>query len=102
MGPLLAELCIRLRRQPHALCSFCLSCPQLPIILALSWLALGRVHRGPRLCALASHGAASHRPRVATARGLAAGPMVGVVRAINGCAECLTKQREIDRLTEAL
>src|SRR6266699_5721687 len=102
MGPLLAELCIGLRRHPHALCSFCLSCPQLPIILVLSWLALGRVHRGPRLCVLASHGAWSNRPRVATARGLTAGSMVGVVMVINGCAECLKKQREIDRLTEAL
>jgi transposase len=28
--------------------------------------------------------------------------MIGVAMALNGCAECLKKQREIDRLTEAL
>jgi hypothetical protein len=28
--------------------------------------------------------------------------MIGVAMALNGCAECLKKQREIDRLTEVL
>jgi hypothetical protein len=102
MGPLLAELCIGLRRHPHVRCSFGLSCSQLPRILALSWLALGRVHRGPQLCAPASHGVWSNRSRVATAQGLTVGSRVGVVMAIKGCAECLKKQRAINRLTEEL
>jgi transposase len=39
---------------------------------------------------------------VATSRGRTAGLMAGVAMALNGCAECLKKPREIDRLTEAL
>jgi hypothetical protein len=81
---------------------FGLSCSQLPCILALSWHILGRVHRGPRLCTPASHGVWSNRSHVATAQGLTAGSRVGIVMAMNGCAECLKKQQAIDRLTEAL
>jgi hypothetical protein len=44
----------------------------------------------------------SNRFHVATAQGLTAGSRVGVVMAMNGCAECLKKQQAIDRLTEAL
>jgi len=42
------------------------------------------------------------RRRTLVNRALAAGRMAGVVMAINGCAECLKKQREIDQLTEEL
>jgi transposase len=41
-------------------------------------------------------------PRVATAQWLTTGILAGGAMAINGCAECLKKQREIDRLAEAL
>lgn len=60
------------------------------------------VNPGPPFCALTSHGAWGGRPRVATSRGRTAGLMAGVTMAMNGCAECLKKPREIDRLTEAL
>src|SRR5262245_3785559 len=38
----------------------------------------------------------------APARSLTTGATAGAVMALNGCTECLKKQREIDRLTEAL
>jgi transposase len=47
-------------------------------------------------------GAWGGHPRAVTTRGLTADILAGVAMAINGCAECLKKQREIDRLIEEL
>lgn len=55
----------------------------------------------PALRACKSRGVEQPSP-CGHARGFTAGSLVGVVRASNGCAECLTKQRESGRLTEEL
>jgi transposase len=102
MPPLFAELRIGLPHHRRSLCSFCLSCPHSPFTLGLYRRALILSHLCSRLGALASYGAWRDRPCVAAARGLIAGLMAGVAMAINGCAECLKKQCEIDRLTEEI
>jgi transposase len=102
MAPLFAERRIGLPHHRRALCSFCLSGPHAPLTLGRYWRALIFSPLGSRLCALANYGAWRDHPCVAAARGLTAGLMAGVARAITGCAEGLKKQREIDRLTEEI
>jgi transposase len=102
MALLCAELRIGLPHHRRSLGSFCLSGPQSPFTLGLYRRALILSHLCSRLCALASYGAWRDRPYVVAARGRTAGLMAGVAMAINGGAECLKKQRKIDRLTEEL
>jgi transposase IS66-like protein len=102
MAPLFAEIRIGLSPHRRSLCSFCLSGLHSPFTLVLYRRALVLLHGCSQRCALASYRAGRDRFCVAATWRLTAGLMVGVGMALNGCAECLQKPREIDRLTEEL
>jgi hypothetical protein len=89
--------------QYRLLCRFCLSCSRSPITLGPCELPRVTSNPCPSCPArLRTVGRGAAPPLWPSHGGLTAGAVAGAVMAINRCAECLKKPREIDRLTEEL